>query len=119
MPGAINPAHVLALADAYLLCGLGEHDDDTPHAGRFCVADEPDDNDLWLMWDDSGHAFIELPACLNCEFFDGHPGDHADDVTDPLGALLERHSSHFLRQVRERAYEDDYDDGYREYGDDD
>ncbi|MDJ1644509.1 hypothetical protein [Streptomyces pakalii] len=114
------------LADRpYVLCELGEHDEDTEHAAHLWTAETEPPQHLWFRWTESGsglrvhHRFVILPGCparfINidegyrqwCGFPDEHPGDHSFRITDPLrDALAERARLEAQRLISE----DDADD---------
>ncbi|MFB8087181.1 hypothetical protein [Streptomyces sp. NPDC055992] len=98
--GPDQPPDALALCD-FLLCELGEHDDQAEHAAQLWTAEIPVMRDLWLFWTDTGtYRFAELPPCpatahadsvtraQACMFYVGHCAHHSWQVTDPLDEVL-------------------------------
>ncbi|MFJ6610524.1 hypothetical protein ACIQPT_09610 [Streptomyces sp. NPDC091289] len=98
-PGEASEAPEL---DEFLLCELGEHDEDTEHAAQLWSA--YGGRDLWMLWADADgrrkFRFKELlpcPAVIHrlsvkegdaCVLYDRHPSAHSWDVTDPLADLM-------------------------------
>ncbi|MEV3892033.1 hypothetical protein OHA57_08030 [Streptomyces anulatus] len=121
--GPDDPDEHLAEKD-YLLCELGEHNNDTEHAAHMWTAETEPPCNLWFLWTVSGphrihHRFATLPMCPAkltdvhegyrqwCGLFDGHPHSHSFHVTDPLReALAER----ARREARRLISEDKPDD---------
>ncbi|PCG86839.1 hypothetical protein CIB93_06360 [Streptomyces sp. WZ.A104] len=121
-PGQEAGAKPVPVLDDFLLCELGEHDEETEHAAQLWSADRPAVRDLWMFWTDTGtrrkFRFAELlpcPAVIRrlsvtegdaCVLFDRHPAAHSWDVTDPLADLMaERVRQEVLRERDERDQE--------------
>ncbi|WP_411084309.1 hypothetical protein [Streptomyces sp. cmx-18-6] len=121
--GPDDPEDLLA-ANNFLLCVLGEHDEETEHAAHLWTAETRGSRDLWFLWAGTAahrvYRFAVLRMCpaslrnfdegtvRRCGFFDEHqPRAHSFQVADPLGELLAERA----RREAQQLIEDDPDDG--------
>ncbi|WP_371625276.1 hypothetical protein OG245_22425 [Streptomyces sp. NBC_01116] len=103
--------------DEFLLCELGEHDEEVEHAAQLWSASARAGRDLWMFWTDADQRrtfrFTELlpcPAVIHrlsvregdaCVLYDRHPAAHSWDVKDPLADLMAERIREEVRRDRD------------------
>ncbi|MFI1530006.1 hypothetical protein [Streptomyces griseus] len=117
MAGGPDDPDKLLVHMSYVLCELGEHNDETEHATHLWTAETHQERrELWFLWTEGNgsglriyHRFANLKMCPAtrrdadqgttqwCGFPEGHhPDAHSFLVTDPLRDVL-------LEQARREA----------------